>query len=348
MDKKYKSILVIKMSALGDIIHALPSLYELRQLYPEAKISWLVEPQFKDILPGIPYIDNKIIFYKNDMKKMSFLHKLSYLRSLRKELHSYKFDLVIDLQGLMKSSLIVLLSGCSNSIGYCEMREGSFLFTKAICGPNAKGHVVQRYLDVVRYLGAKVGKVVFPLPAFTKERVKMQEILFAAGVTGQYAVLFPGSRWITKEWPVGHYAELSKMLLRKNIAVVIAGGNDDREKGHKIKELVASEGIIYLTGQTTLTEMAGLIKDASLCVGGDTGPMHVAAAAGIPTVSLFGPVSPTRTGAYGRCSSFVVTDAPCAPCFKRICPRREFICMPGIEPQEVFIEAEKIILCGEE
>ena len=347
MEKKYKNILVIKMSALGDIIHALPSLYELRQLYPNAKISWLVEPQFKDILPEMPYIDNKIIFCKNDLKKKSFLQKLSYLHNLRKELHSYKFDLVIDLQGLMKSSLIVLLSGCSNRIGYCEMREGSFLFTKAICGPNAKGHVVQRYLDVMRYLGSQVDKVYFPLPAFTKERQKMSDLLHDGGIVGKYVVFFPGSRWLTKEWPVECYAELAKELLLDGLSVIIAGGADDKEKGCKIKELTENEAIFDLTGQTSLTEMAGLVRDASLCVGGDTGPMHIAAASGVPTLSLFGPVNPARTGAYGECSSFVVTNVHCAPCFKRVCPKKEFICMPSIMPQNVLAEARKIILCGE-
>ena len=144
MQKTYKNILVIKMSALGDIFHALSSLHALRELYPDSKISWLVEPQFQDVLPGKPYIDNKIIFHKNDMKKMSFLGKLSYLNKLRKELHSYHFDLVIDLQGLMKSTLIVMLSGAKERIGYSDLKEGSGYFTKRICGPNRNGHVVER------------------------------------------------------------------------------------------------------------------------------------------------------------------------------------------------------------
>lgn len=342
--KTYKNILVIKMSSLGDIVHALPCLYELRKLYPEARISWLVEPQFQDILPGMPYLDEKIIFYKNNMKKMSLLGKIGYLRDLRKQLHAYDFDLVIDLQGLMKSTLVALLTGCKNRIGYCEMREGSRFFTKAICGPHAGEHVVQRYLDVMRYLGAKVNEAVFPMPEFAKESETSKTILSQAGVTGKYAVFFPGSRWLTKEWPIEYYAELAQKISDENIAVIIAGGKEDIGKGKKIKDIAQRDTVIDLTGKTSINEVAALVKDTVVCLGGDTGPMHVAAAFGTPTISLFGPVSPKRTGAYGKKSSFIVTAADCAPCFKRVCPRKNFICMPGIKVEQVFVAVQKNFL----
>ncbi len=340
MEKEYKRILVIKMSALGDIIHALPSLYALRQLYPAAHITWLVEPQFEGILPGKPYIDDKIIFYKNDLKKKSLWQKLSYLAALRKDLHSRQFDLVIDLQGLLKSSLVAALSGSSNRIGYCEMREGSFLVTKSICGANQKGHVVERYLDVIRYLGATVEQVFFPLPEFPVEEAKMAALLQAGGISGKYAVFFPGSRWQTKEWAVEHYAQLAKRFLALDIAVVVAGGSADKGKGEKIKSLVDSPKLLDITGQTSLLEIAGLVKQDCVCVGVDTGPLHIAAAVGIPTISMFGPISQARTRPYGELNTSIVTTAPCAPCFKRICPKT-FICMDLISVEEVFAACVK-------
>lgn len=343
MQKQYNNILVIKMSALGDIIHALPSLYALRQLYPKAHISWLVEPQFAEILPGKPFIDEKIIFYKNDLKKKSLWQKLTYLKNLRQQLHAHKFDLVIDLQGLMKSSLIALLSGCSNRIGYCEMREGSFLVTKAICGENSKNHVVQRYLDVIRYLGAKVDEVKFPLPDFADYEEKMFKMLTKAGINGQYVVFFPGARWQTKEWPLEHYVQLAKKFIEQDVAVVISGGNADKEKGLTISKEVCSPKIFDAVGKTSIIEVAGLVKKASACIGGDTGPMHIAAAVGVPTISLFGPVSPERTSAYGPFSKVVRTTAECAPCFQRKCPK-VFICMDLISTQEVFNVCRETIL----
>ena len=342
LEKEYKSILVIKMSSLGDVIHALPSLYELRNLYPNAKIYWLVEPQFAAILPEKPYIDEKIIFYKNDLKNKSFFEKISYLKALRKKLHSYNFDLVIDLQGLMKSTLIALLSGCNNRIGYAEMREGSFLFTKAIIGSHVKDHVVERYLDVLRYLGADIREPKFPLPDFEHEEQTMKDLLAKYGVTGTYAVFFPGTRWPTKEWPADNFAALAKKLADIGVFTVLAGAPAEEEKGKEITLLTKSDFVVDIIGKTSIVEIAGLIKNAALCLGGDTGPMHVAAAVGVPTISLFGPVSPDRTAAYGKKSVVIKTTASCAPCFKRICPK-EFICMDLISVDSVYNVCERFL-----
>lgn len=335
MYKQYKRILVIKMSALGDIIHALPSLYALRQLYPDAHISWLVEPQFADILPGEPYINEKIIFYKNDLKKKTLKQKLSYLRQLRKDLHKHKFDLVIDLQGLMKSSLIALLSGCNNRIGYCDMREGSFLFTKSIYGKNSSGHVVQRYLDVVRYLGANIDEVKFPLPDFSLEEEKMKHMLLDAGIIDNFVIFFPGASWITKEWPLESYAELAKKIIELGFSVVLSGSLADIEKGEKIQSMVNSSKLLNAIGKTTIMDIIGLAKMASMCIGADTGPLHIAAAIGTPTISLFGPSSSGRTSVYGELNKVVATTVLCSPCFKRKCPK-EFICMNMISVDDVF------------
>ncbi|MDR3348928.1 MAG: glycosyltransferase family 9 protein [Acidaminococcales bacterium] len=339
--KTYRNILVIKMSALGDIIHALPSLYALRRLYPGAGITWLVEPQFADILPGAPYIDEKFIFHKNALKKLPFWEKIAFLRRLRADLRRRRFDLAIDLQGLFKSSLVAVLSGCPNRIGYCEMREGSFLVTRPIYGKNSKGHVVQRYLDVIRSLGEIPEEVVFPLPDFSREAAKMRDLLAQAGAMGKLAVFFPAAGWSSKEWPPGHYARLAEKFAAQGVSVALAGGAADVGKAEKIKKMAAPLAIIDFTGRTTLIELLGLVKQASICVGGDTGPLHIAAAAGVPTVSLFGPSSGQRAGTYGPLNSYISAGAPCSPCFKRICPRREFVCMPRIGVGEVFAACEK-------
>ncbi|MDR2006941.1 MAG: glycosyltransferase family 9 protein [Acidaminococcales bacterium] len=342
--KAYRNILVIKMSALGDIIHALPSLYALRRLYPGAGITWLVEPQFAAILPGMPYIDEKFIFHKNTLKKLPFLGKIAFLRQLRADLHRRRFDLVIDLQGLFKSSLVAVLSGCPERIGYCEMREGSFLVTRPIYGKNSKGHIIQRYLDVIRSLGEIPAEVVFPLPDFSREAAKMRGLLAQAGAVGKLAVFFPAAGWASKEWPPGHYAHLAVKFAEKGVSVALAGGAADAGKAEMIKKMAAPLDIIDFTGQTNIIELLGLVKQASICVGGDTGPLHLAAAAGVPTVSLFGPSSGQRAGTYGPLSEYISTGAPCAPCFKRNCPRREFVCMPRISAGEVFAVCEKSMI----
>ena len=190
MPKKYKNILIIKMSSLGDIIHALPSLYALRKAYPEARITWAVHPAFAGILPGKPWIDE---VYLVDRKR---INQLSYWREIRKDLHAHHFDLIIDLQMIAKSGLISFLSGGKKKIGYNDAREGSFLFSKPISGPHKHGHIIEQLLDVMRYLGCPADKIEFPLPDLTKE-MDYQAVVsgIAEGykrfATGIYALWYP-------------------------------------------------------------------------------------------------------------------------------------------------------------
>lgn len=120
---EYKNILLIKMSSLGDILHTLPFAAALRQRFPKAKITWLVHPQFAGFVPDPPVIDEIIYFDKVKFNKMNLLAKLAYFQEMRRLLHSKKFDLVIDMQGLFKSAVLAAISGCSDRIGYCEMRR---------------------------------------------------------------------------------------------------------------------------------------------------------------------------------------------------------------------------------
>ncbi|MDR1676988.1 MAG: glycosyltransferase family 9 protein [Deltaproteobacteria bacterium] len=340
--KDYKHILVIKMSALGDIIHALPSLNALRNLYPKAIISWLVEPQFSGLLPGKPYIDDLIIFYKNDLKKKTLREKIKYLWQLRKDLHTRKFDLVLDLQGLMKSTLIGILSGCHRRVGYWELREGSFLFTKPIYGPNANGHIIERYLDVIRSLGPISNEVVFPLPDYSESRAKLAESLKNKGIKERLALFFPGAGWQSKIWPMEKYAALAKKLHADGLSVVIGGGAADEAMAKAIIEQSSPCKPLDLTGQTDLPGLMALVSLGTVALGSDTGPLHLAAATGTSTVSLFGPSSGHRAGTYGPFSRYVATTAPCSPCFKRICPKK-FICMNMIEVDQVYRVCSEVL-----
>ena len=167
MIMEYRNILLIKMSSLGDILHTLPFAAALRKRYPKAKITWLVHPQFAGFVPDPPVIDEVLYFDKVKFNKLGFSDKLKYFCEMRSLLHSKHFDLVIDMQGLFKSAVLAAISGCDNRIGYCEMREGSGFISKAIGGSHSKDHVIERYLDGARYLGAKGESwddVEFPMP----------------------------------------------------------------------------------------------------------------------------------------------------------------------------------------
>ncbi|MDR1546695.1 MAG: glycosyltransferase family 9 protein [Deltaproteobacteria bacterium] len=331
-----RSILVVKMSALGDVIHALPCLHALRTMFPRARISWLVEPQFAPLLPGPPLLDEAVIFRKNDLRRLSLRGRLAYLRELRRELRTRRFDLALDLQGLLKSTLPILLSGARRRLGYCEMREGSFLFTKPVRGPHADGHVVQRYLDVVRSLGPIPEETVFPLPDFSAETAQVRALLAAQQAPAPWAVLFPGAGWTSKLWPAIKYAQLARRLAELGLTPVIGGAPGEAELGRQIIQLAAPLKPADLVGRTSLRELMALTAQAAVCVGADTGPLHLAAAAGSPTVSLFGPSSGERAGTYGPLSRYVSGGAECSPCFKRRCPKKTAFCMDLIDVETVW------------
>lgn len=329
----YKNILLIKMSSLGDVIHTLPFVHELRKLYPHAKITWLVHPQFSDFIP-MQVVDEVIYFDKVAFNKESVCAEIKDFFAMRKKLHACKFDLVIDLQGLFKSAVLAFISGCSNRLGYAEMREGSGLVSKVIKGEHVHGHVVERYLDVARYLGAKVENVEFPLPDLHTEEVKILHKLESYNCR-DYVVMVPGARWETKCWPVEHYIELSKRITLDGKFVVVAGGPDDMVKGSQIVTAVGNDKIIDLTGQTTLKELVALIKHSSVYISADTGPLHFAAALKKPLVCMYGPTKAYRTGPYGGVNQTIIhSSAKCAGCLKKHC--QDWHCMYDISVDEVY------------
>ena len=333
---EYNNILIIKMSSLGDVLHTLPFVAELRERFPQARLTWLVHPQFSGFVPDPPMVDEVIYFDKVKFNKMSLGKKWSCFKEMRSLLHSRNFDLVIDMQGLFKSAVLAAISGCNNRIGYCEMREGSGLVSKAITGAHAKDHVIERYLDVARYLGCAVKDIRFPMPDLQKEWQAVQEKTEA--VKEPYVVLVPGARWETKKWPIEYFSELAEMILRDGKQVVLAGGPEDTSLGSQITRL--SPGVTDLTGKTGLRELGALIQHSTAYISGDTGPLFIAAAMKRPLIALYGPTRPDRTGPYGS-SEAVIIRAPvsCAGCLKKRCSK--WICMKAITPEMVFDEYKK-------
>ena len=340
----YNNILIIKMSALGDVMHAIPCADALRKLYPAARITWIVHPQFGAFVPQPPIVDEIIYFDKAEFNKHTCTEKISRLFALHRELKKRNFDLVIDLQGLFKSAIVAFLTGCPNRIGYNDMREGSGLISKAIHGPNEKGHVVQQYLDVIRYLGARVDEPTFPMPALHVEKENMRRILLSEKPELDWqktVVLVPGAGWVTKEWPESYFAELAAKLLEDGQTIILAGGPAELPKGDNITKMVTNSKVINLVGKTSLRELAALMGIVRVCIGGDTGPVHIAAAMGCQIIALFGPSSGHRAGPYGSKVKIISSNEKCCPCFKRKCPINKN-CMAAISVEQVYDEFKKM------
>ena len=291
--KDYKNILIIKMSSLGDVIHALPTLYAVRKNWPNAHITWAIHEQFESLLPGKPWVDDVIIIDKKQLKKPA------YLWQLRKDLHSRHFDMTLDLQCIAKSAIVSLLSGAPETYGYWELREGSNLVNKALVGEHKYDHVIERYLDTVRALGGDVEGVEFPMPAYVEAEKSVKHKLQSHGVEDEYVVVVPGARWIVKEWPLLNFGELCIRLCESGKKVVIAGAPDDAEKGAFIENYVKNKNLINLVGSTSMPELIELIRHCEIFISADTGPLHIANALKRPLIALFGTTSPKRTGPYG-------------------------------------------------
>jgi heptosyltransferase-1 len=329
-----RNILIVKLSAIGDVVHALPAAYSLKKCFPEAHITWVVEKPSFDLVNNNPYIDEIIVFDKPKFKSLSGLLRNApgFIRKL-KEKH---FDISLDLQALFKSGIIAYLSGAKNRLVYCNTREGADLLSKRTCGPNQKGHVVQRYLDVVRALGCSVDEVVFPIAITDEEKMTASAIVRKAGldIDKPYVILSPGANWPNKRWSPKLFAALADKLYDDVIIPVVTGGPGDRIFA---EEIMATAEIppVDLTGKTSLKQLAYIITKAQAFVGGDTGPMHLAAALGTPVVAIHGPTDTIRNGPFGSGHKTLVAGHECAGCWKRKCPK-DIDCLSVISVDDVY------------
>lgn len=337
-----KNILVVKLSAIGDVIHALPVSYALKETFPDAKVTWVVEPPAYDLLTNNPYIDHIIVFEKKKFKSINGFFE--NFPAFSAELKKIKYDVVLDLQGLGKSAVIAWMSGAPLKLGCSNMRELSKWVSKPVCGSNQNGHIVERYLDVVRALGCKVEKVVFPVEITEKEADIATKLMRQAGMNSNnpYVVLAVGANWANKRWPTKFYAALVDALYSKEIIpVVIGGGVIDSRLVAEINEK-AEIPAVDLVGKTTLKQLAYMIKNAKVVVGGDTGPMHLAAGLGKPVVMLMGPTDTNRNGPYGQAQNAIEITRTCKHCWKRKC-RFNIDCLEEITVRQVMDQLQTMM-----
>ncbi|RJR44094.1 MAG: lipopolysaccharide heptosyltransferase II [Deltaproteobacteria bacterium] len=312
---RIQRILIVKLSSFGDVIHALPTLEGLRTAFPAAHITWLVEAAFAPLLMGHPALDEVWPVPRVRPGRKVEKDELLQLLRLARRMRVAAFDLVIDLQGLLKSAMWVALAKGKRKLGYDRTRELSYLaLTERLAPYDPETHAVWRYLNVARHLGAP--------PAPPRFRLGLTPVLPPAllPLDRPLAVLHPGARWATKLWPAASWAHLADWLIReKKLAAVITGSAGDRDLADQICAQM-QEKPLNLAGRTGLRELAGIMQQARLAVTADTGPMHLAAALGTRVVAVFGPTSPARTGPFGQGHRVVRLGLQCSPCFRRRCP----------------------------
>ena len=317
-------ILVIKLSAIGDVVLTLPAVSALRRSFPDARITWAVDAKASAILDGNPIV-NRII--KIDSSK-SLAQTISAFRSARGQLRESSIDIAIDFQGLLKSALVARMSGAKRRIGFAtnELREsaGRFFLTEQI-GPAEGGHMIEKNMRLVEAAGAKTpDKYEFPIVVSSTDDRFVKNRLYAEGIT-EFVILNPGGGWVTKLWAPERYGELAGWLWKNyGLRSVVTYGPGEENLVERV--LQNSRKGIAVGIPTTLKQFVALARRARLMVTGDTGPMHLAAAVGTPIVAMFGPTAPHRNGPFLAADVTIGRDVPCRTnCYKRTCS--EWICM---------------------
>ncbi len=341
-------ILIIKLSALGDVVQALPVLYCLRKTWPGCTVDWVTGEAGANLLEGHPLLNRVIVYPRNMLGHMAsnplrWPGLMGELSRLGMDLRKGCYDCALDIQGLFKSGLITFLSGAREKVGFSGGREGSsFFLNRRLPKYDPDQHAVLRYLSAAEYIGADTSEIRFPLGLKEADFQRALELLKSVGVRpGRFVLFIPGTVWPSKHWTTEGFSVLARIVAeRLGLSCVVAGAGSDSALGKAIEQ--GSGGAARdITGRTSLKVFASLSTMAATAVSTDTGPMHLAAAAGLRVVALFGPTSPGRTGPFGKGHVVLNKEMACSPCFKRNCSSRK--CMLAISPDEAAEAVEKII-----
>ncbi len=376
-DRSFERILLIKLSSIGDVIHTIPLLNALRRRYPATRIDWLSKPTPAEFVRDLPALDQILLYgehqteapqYKWDgvthfarlIRDRRFLAMLSRLRAAR-------YDLVIDMQGQMKSGFVSMATGAPVRIGFDRprkvvweaeartlppgamkhswkgAREGSWMaYTHCVRLPTLAIHAVDRYLLVGDLLGFEQEAPDFSIPVRAEAEERLDTILreHVGAMSRPPIVMTPGSLWETKRWRPEGFAAVARHFVANGYPVLIDGAANQTEECRRIAD--QAPGSVVLAGLTSLAELAALIRRSAVVVTNDSGPLHLATALGRPVVAMFGPTNPVWFGPYRRPEALVRAGVSCSPCNLRdlaLCPH-DHACMRDITPERVIAAIE--------
>ncbi len=371
-DRKFQRILLIKLSAVGDVIHTIPLFHALRRRYPDARIDWLSKPTPAEFIRNVPGVDNVIVYGENQTEAPQynwdgFTHFVRLIRDHRftamlSRLRSARYDLVIDMQGQFRSGFVSMVTGAPVRIGFDRprkavweaegktlppgtierawkgAREGSWLaYTDPVRLPKLSIHAIDRYLLVGDMLGFEPAEPDLSIPVEKQAEQRIDALLRdqLGESTGPLIMMTPAALWETKRWRADGFAAVARHFIEKGYPVVLAGAPNEAAECQRIAD--AAPGAIMLAGQTSLAELAALIRRSAIVLTNDSGPMHLATALGKTAVALFGPTNPVWVGPYRRPDLVERADLGCSPCYLRSLSRcgHDHACMREITAEHV-------------
>jgi lipopolysaccharide heptosyltransferase II len=321
-------VLAVRLGAIGDVVNALTFASALEQASPTSYVGWVVHPLAEPLVRGHPGVDRVHVWARAGGVG-------EFLRLVR-ELRAERYDVAVDLQRLAKSAFLARLSGAKRVLGHDRARskEWSWLWTSERLAPGEGGeHMVGQYLAFARRLGARVE---VPRFAFARdEAAERRAGELVAELGGAPVLVNLGASKPANRWEPERFGALAAALARAGLPVCLTGGPDDRGAAERARARLGGARVRDLVGATSLRELVALSARARLFVGCDTGPMHLAAAQGVPVVALFGPADPARTGPFGAGHVVVRVPPSCAPCGRKLCNQSRHACMEDIDVERV-------------
>jgi heptosyltransferase-1 len=333
-------VLLVRLGALGDVVHAIPVAAALRRAFPAARIDWLVSDRHRAILDLVPIIDRRLVIDRKESSAGATLW--SAVRELRRS----RYDVAIDLQGLVKSAALARSSGARRVVGfassYLRERLARPLYTEVydpgcdgIYDPRETRHVVEINLGLLKPLG--ISGVVPEFPIEQRDSAVAREVRDRTG--GRYALLNPGAQWPNKRWPPSRLGRVAAVLRERHGMMSVAlWGDGERELADDV--VAHAEGAAFASPPASIADLVALSRGAAVMVSGDTGPTHIAAAVGTPIVGIFGPTRPSRNGPWSA-TDLTVSRADVCECHHLRRCIRDRMCLLDIEVDEVVDAVER-------
>ncbi|EAX46506.1 glycosyl transferase, family 9 [Thermosinus carboxydivorans Nor1] len=332
-----KRVVLIRLSSIGDVLHCTPVAKALKTACPACHLTWVVGEGPADVLVANPYIDELYVWprerWERNLQSGRLGEARRLWRHLGEDLGCRPFDVALDVHGLFLSGLVTSATGAPRRIGLGGTREFNWLFMTEQAPKLADDvHVIQQYLSILRPLGIRTADYNMTL-CLTREAVAFADRFLAAHGVEPDEVLVainPVTTWPAKNWPPASFAAVAAAL-GVDCRILLTGGPRDKEVTAYIAQQ-AGTACIDAAGSTTLLELAALLARCRVVLTGDTGPLHMAVALGVPTVSIFGPTDPRKYGPLTPGHVILQGEADCAPCHKKVCRHQDIRCLRSVTP----------------
>lgn len=341
MPAEAASFLILRTSALGDVVHALPVASALRREYPDARIGWVIEEPFLPLVASHPAVDEAIPVALRRWRRAPLMpptrrEVTAFLRRLR----AFRADVALDVMGNHKAGILARLSGASVRLGAARRHRrepSSALWLSSHVEPVGT-HAVDRALSLLAGLGLAPGRAEFPSAALLPPAPGE-----APDESPGYVLLQPGAGWGNKRYPTVWWGEVARILAAARHRVIVLAGPDEAPLAAAVAA-AAGEGVAVPLAPSSLTALAAWLRGARMVVGGDTGPLHLAHALGVPVLALHGPTDPALHGPYLAPERALFERLPCSFCYKRFTDTKA--CLLELAPPRVAARALALIGSG--